>query len=335
MRSLQLHLPPLIQLWARELKVFVYLRPMERRIIGRHEGMDPGPLLICIGGMHGNEPAGLQAIEEVFRLLHIEHLHNPGFIFRGAIVGLRGNLEAIRQQKRFIHRDLNRMLLQEEIDRIGSLPEENLVVEDKECLELIRQVEMEKMRYNPSLTLILDLHTTTADGGLFTIAGDDPMSRTLAKGLHTPVILGFEEELKGTTLHYFNRPAEHTHCIVFEAGQHQDPGSVHRTAAAIVNCMRAVGAVDSKDVDHRHDGLLILLSEGLPKVTRLVYHYRLRPDETFTMQNGFRNFQPVQRGQILAHNESGPVTAPVDGLILMPKYQPQGDDGFFIVTPVE
>jgi len=308
---------------------------MNEHIIGRYDGMDPGPLLICIGGMHGNEPAGILAIKEVFRLLDIETDYNPGFRYQGSFVGLQGNLPAIRLRQRFIERDLNRMLLAEELDRINKTPENLLTSEDKECIALIQTIEEEISRYQPSLTLILDLHTTTADGGIFTISADDPMSQKLAKGLHAPVIQGFEEKLKGTTLGFFNRPEKDSYCIVFEAGQHDDPESVFRTAAAIVNCMRSIGSVDSRDVDHRHDGMLIKISEGLPKVTRLIYHYRIAPQEQFIMNPGYTNFQPLKAGDIIAQNEKGPVASPVDGLILMPKYQALGDDGFFVVEVVE
>jgi succinylglutamate desuccinylase len=308
---------------------------MEGRIIGRYEGEGPGPLLICIGGMHGNETAGIEAIMEVLRLLSIEKEFNPDFHYKGTFLGILGNLPAIEIGQRFIDRDLNRMLMPEEIDRIQSIPETSWTSEERECIELVRTIEAEKKRYQPSASLILDLHTTTADGGIFTIADDDPMSRKLAIGLHAPVIQGFEEKLKGTTLGYFNKPATDSYCIVFEAGQHSDPESVYRTAAAIVNCMRSIGSVDSRHVDHRHDGMLIKMSEGLPKVTRLTYHYRIGPHEEFIMKPGYKNFQPVKAGEIVAHNEMGPVTSPLDGLILMPKYQVLGDDGFFIVEPVE
>lgn len=308
---------------------------MESRVIDRYEGAAPGPLLICIGGMHGNEPAGILAIREVFRLLSIENIANPGFRYFGSFVGLQGNMSAIEKQQRFIHRDLNRMLLKEELGRIERTAENLWTPEDRECIGLVRAIRAEQERYKPSLTLILDLHTTTADGGIFTIAADDQLSSSLGKGLHAPVILGFAEQLKGTTLSYLNKPEEDCFCIVFEAGQHHDPESVYRTAAAIVNCMRTIGSVDSKDVDHRHDGMLIRMSTGLPKVTRLAFHYRIRPDEKFDMLPGFKNFQPIKTGDILAHNEQGPVSSPMDGLILMPKYQPQGDDGFFVVKVVE
>ena len=308
---------------------------MESRVINRYEGAEPGPLLICIGGIHGNEPAGLLAIQEVFRLLDIEKVANPGFTYFGSFVGLRGNQRAIELQQRFVDRDLNRMLMQEEIDRIHGLDPETWTSEDRECIELIRTIEEEKARYNPPLTLILDLHTTTADGGIFTISADDPLSSTLGKGLHAPVILGFMEHLKGTTLSYLNRPENNQFCIVFESGQHQDPESVYRTAAAIINCMRTIGSVDSRDVDHRHDGMLIRMSAGLPKVSRLVYHYRIQPGEAFVMHPGYKNFQPILAGDAVASNEKGAISSPVDGLILMPKYQALGDDGFFVVQVVE
>jgi succinylglutamate desuccinylase len=308
---------------------------MEGRIIGRYEGVDPGPLLICIGSIHGNEPAGLLAIQEVFRLLDIETGFNPGFRYHGSFVGIRGNLKAIEKGQRFIVRDLNRMLHKEEMDRITRTPEELWSTEDRECFELIHTIEEEKLKHKPAASLILDLHTTTADGGMFTIAADDLMSRTLAKGLHAPVIQGFAEKLNGTSVSYFNRPKEDAFCIVFEGGQHDDPESVYRIAAAIVNCMRTIGSVDSRDVDLRHDGMLMRMSEGLPKVTKLIYHYRIADGEQFVMNPGYKNFQPVKAGEIVAQNDTGHVILPVDGLMLMPKYQPQGDDGFFIVEVVE
>lgn len=314
---------------------FLIIAPMEGRIIGRFDGHLPGPLFICLGGMHGNEPAGILAIEEVLRLLRLETQQHPEFTYRGTFLGLRGNLAALRDRKRFIERDLNRMLLEEEVIHLQSLSKNQLVNEDKECLELISLIQSERTTHSGDRLLLLDLHTTTAGGGIFSIAADDEMSLLLAKGLHVPVILGIAQGLKGTTIDYFNRPLENTHCLVFEAGQHDDPGSVFRTVSAIINCMRSIGAVLPEDVDHRHDGLLMGESEGLPRVTRLVYHYKIHPGETFHMKPGFRNFDFIQKGEVIASNANGAIHSPCDGLILMPKYQSQGEDGFFIVEKIE
>lgn len=307
---------------------------MEERIIGRYETHEKGPLLICIGGIHGNEPAGVKAIGEVLKLLAIEPIKNPGFNYKGTFVGVRGNLTALRDKKRFVDRDLNRMLSIDETSRIRRTPSHEKTTEDGESIELIDTIELEINTLSPEFTLILDFHTTTADGGLFTISADDPESRKLAQGLHAPVILGIAEGLIGTTIEYFNRPFSNCYCIVFEAGQHEDPGCVDRMVAAIVNCMRSIGSVRPKDVDHRHDDILISLSKGLPKLSRLIYHYKLQPGEKFVMNPGYTNFHPVIEGEELASNESGIIRAPYSGLMLMPKYQVQGEDGFFIIEPI-
>ncbi len=308
---------------------------MEHRIIGRYEGKEDGPLLICIGGMHGNEPAGIAAISEIFHLLEIEPQTNPDFRYRGNLVGIRGNLHALEEKKRFILRDLNRMLIEEEDAQSRISDPMTWTIEDKERIDLIDAIEDEIKKYNPAFTLILDFHTTTADGGIFTIASNDDISRHLAKGLHAPVILGISEGLVGTTIEYFNRPSQNRFCIVFEAGQHDDPDCVFRAVAAIINCMRSIGSVEPRDVDHRHDGLLISLAIGLPKVSKLICHYKIIPGENFVMNSGYENFHPVKKGEWLATNNDGKIYSPADGLILMPKYQSQGEDGFFIVEVVE
>jgi succinylglutamate desuccinylase len=301
------------------------------RIIGRYEGSRPGPLLICLGGIHGNEHAGLLAIEEVLRLIELEKSQHPEFSMAGTFLGIRGNISAIQTHQRFIKRDLNRILLKEEIDQFRALPEGQLGEDERECLSLVDLIEREHAAQRHGLTLLLDLHTTTAFGGIFSIAAEDDVSLSLAKGLHVPVILGIAKSLKGTTIDYFNRPQAGLYSVVFEAGQHDEPASVTRTTSAIINCMRAIGQIDPANVDIRHDDLLQDLAAGLPEVTRLVYHYVIRPDEDFVMHNGYKNFDPIHKGEVLASNAHGPVISPFDGMILMPKYQSLGNDGFFIV----
>jgi hypothetical protein len=46
------------------------------------------------------------------------------------------------------------------------------------------------------------------------------------------------------------------------------------------------------------------------------------------------NFQPVIRGQLLARDRNGEIRAPENGRILLPLYQSQGSDGFFLVRKI-
>ena len=72
------------------------------RVICRYDEGRKGPLLVCLGGIHGNEPAGVRAIEIVNTLLRNEPDINPDFEFSGRIIGLAGNVQALKKQKRFL-----------------------------------------------------------------------------------------------------------------------------------------------------------------------------------------------------------------------------------------
>lgn len=286
--------------------------------------------------MHGNEPAGIQALSILFKLLELEPESNPDFRFRGRIVGFKGNLRAIENGVRFLDRDLNRQWRPEQVKRILNTPVRQLRHEALEILELHTAVMEEIQDYQPDEVIVLDLHTTTAYGGIFSIATDDPKSVIIAVELHAPVITGLLEGIQGTTLHYFNTEniGIETTTVCFESGQHEETLSVNRAIAAIINCMRTVGCVRSEDVENRHDALLIEYARGLPKVSKLITTHSIRPGDQFRMVPDYKNFQKVKQGEILAFDRNGPIEAIEDGLILMPLYQKQGEDGFFLIRAV-
>lgn len=303
------------------------------RIIGKYTGPSRGPLLICLAGMHGNEPAGIRALEQLFQMLEIEPVVNPDFKFQGRIVGIRGNLAALAAQQRFLDKDLNRQFTPEKVSRIRQTPAVALKTEDLELKELIETVEREIADYDPDHFYLLDLHTTTADGGIFAIATDDTTSVRIGIELHAPVITGMLKGIEGTTMHYFNTEnmGVPTVAVTFEAGQHEDPLSVNRSIAAIVNCLRTIDCVQSEHVENRHDQLLQDYARYLPKVAHLIKAHRIRPNDGFTMLPGYKNFQKVKKGETLAYDRKGPIQAEVSARILMPHYQEKGDDGFFLV----
>ncbi len=286
--------------------------------------------------MHGNEPAGVKALETVFHLLDREPLVNPGFVFKGRLTGFIGNLRAYRKGKRFIVKDLNRQWTPENVSRIRTSPLENLDAEDLELLELLTAVEAEIEDCQPERVVMLDLHTTSAKGGIFAVATDDPESVRIASGLHAPVITGMLRGIQGTTLHFFSKQnfSRSISSAAFEAGQHEEPLSINRSIAAIINCMRSIGNVRPEDVENRHDEILIEYSKDLPKIADLIKVHPIKPEDGFEMRPGYRNFQPVTRGEVLAEDRNGFIRSPEDGLILMPLYQPQGSDGFFIVKQI-
>lgn len=308
-----------------------------QRIIGTHTGVEKGPLLIIFGGMHGNEPAGIKALELIFKMVEVEPITNPDFKFKGKVIGLRGNVRALMKRERFINRDLNRQWTVENIKRIKATDYQNLDEEEREIRENLYIIEKEIEDYDPERIVVLDIHTTTAYGGIFGIATNDPESLRIAVELHAPVILGLLDGIKGTSLHYFSQEnfKRNITAVCFEAGQHDEPLSVNRAIAAIINCFRTIGCVRAEDVENRHDTLLQEYSAELPAVSRLIGVHSIQPDDDFVMYPGYKNFQKIEKNEVLAHDRKGEIKAPTDAMILMPLYQKQGEDGFFLIEKVE
>lgn len=309
----------------------------ERTII-EFEGASPGPLLIVIGAIHGNELAGLKALELVGKMLEVEPVTNPYFKFIGKMIGLAGNLPAITNQVRFIDEDLNRIWYPEKIAAIKSKPSSERSVEENELWAILSTVLYHIEQYKPTELFILDLHTTSSGGGIFAIPTDDPKSLSVAKNLHAPVILDMLQGIEGSTMHYFNNENFSelpTTAVAFEAGQHDDHTSVNRCIAAIVNCLRSIGCVTKDDVENIHDEVLQLYAASLPKTSRLLYRHRIIDGDNFKMKDGYKNFDAIQEGEVLACDRRGLIKAKKGGRILMPLYQNQGAEGFFIIKPEE
>lgn len=311
------------------------------RIIHRFQGKHPGPLVLVFGALHGNETAGVQALEIVGRMLDEKHREHPDFGFCGNLLGILGNRQAYLAGQRFSEKDLNRQWTAENLRRIGQNEPAGLVGEDLEIAELTSLIHTVIGELKPETLYILDLHTTSAEGGIFCIPTDEGESLRLAKALHAPVILDLLKGVEGTLLQYAAEGhlqaggfPKRTVGAAFEAGQHQDSQSVGRSVSAVLHCLRAAGCLRNELPETQYDAILAEYSAGLPGVTRLLYVHHIRPGDQFRMRPGYLNFQPVEKGEPLADDVGGPIPAPYDGRILMPLYQPKGSDGFFIIRDV-
>ncbi len=300
------------------------------RVIGTFGNPAQGPLLIVLGGIHGNESAGVEALMRVF-----EKLSGINPSFQGYMVGLRGNLQALKARTRFMDVDLNRIWEESYIEKLKKNEKEKLLVEDKELLQLVNTVEQYTRNRKEDDVYMIDLHTTSAPNGLFSIVTPHFNNNELASALHVPVVFGLADTLKCTTNTFMiNR------CIrglAFEAGQHLDPNSIDLHEAAIWIMLEKIGCINATSIpqlDEYHERL-INAAKNLPHYVKVIYRHSISPDDAFHMYRGFTNFHQVYKGEPLGRDVNGEVICPFSGKILMPLYQPQGEDGFFIVIPIE
>lgn len=295
-----------------------------RRWIGAHEGERPGPTMVIVGGIHGNEPAGVLAVRRVLR--ELARRKPP---MRGRLLALAGNIRALAEHVRYLDRDLNRRWYPDHLARLRDQDRELDSPEDREQRELVEIFDRLDATFDHPL-VVLDLHSFSAEGPPFTVIADALRNRAIAYELRVPIIFGLEEAVDGTLLGYL---ADLGHVAVgFEAGQHHDPRTVENHVAAIWLALCCAGLLEPTSVPEldRQRARLDEAAGELPRAVEIVYRHAIRPHDEFRMDPGFHNFQPIRRGQRLAHDSDGEVRAPEGGRILMPLYQGLGEDGFFI-----
>ena len=159
------------------------------RVLGRHSTGRPGPTIVVTGGVHGNEPAGCEAMLRVLRRLARDAL------------------------------PLNRRWIREDIARIVANGPE-AAIEDREQLELLGILAplLDQAR---EAIVFFDLHSTSGPAAPFSCMADVLRNRKIARALPIPVVLGLEEVIDGSLLGYL---CDLGHIgVAVEGGQHTDP----------------------------------------------------------------------------------------------------------------
>ncbi|MEX1024316.1 MAG: succinylglutamate desuccinylase/aspartoacylase family protein [Planctomycetota bacterium] len=290
------------------------------RELGRIEGARPGPLLLVVGGIHGNEPGGVVAAERILR-----EQRRSGSLGRGRVVFLVGNRRALRENVRFVDEDLNRLWVG------GAAPRSADAHELIERDELAAALEAERADGPWESVVLLDLHSTSGEGPPFAILADTLQNRRLVEELPIPVLLGLEERIDGTLISAFGRRGDRALCVEGGANGTASTAVAHEAAIRLVGARLGVlpAGADELEAARRE---LARQANGAPAWSRLTGLYRIDERETFRMLPGFQNFDHIHAGQRLAlggpsGNEA--IVAPKDSLLVMPRYQGQGSDGFY------
>ncbi len=303
------------------------------RVVGRYDCSLGGPLFLTVGGLHGNEPAGIEAAKRVLRRLEEESIP-----LQGRFVALRGNRPALALGTRFIERDLNRVWGPR--DLLG-LEEREAELDGPDEAELRGLVQVfAALLVEPCGTasfeevVLLDLHSTSGPSTPFLCMADTLQNRPVSFALQVPVILGLEEALAGTLLDYMSE-AGHI-AIAFEGGEHTDPDTVDCHEAAIWCGLLAAGCLKSGALPDM--GLmqtrLRKAAKGAPAIVEVLHRHGTNPGDGFVMDAGWSNFQVVGSNEVLATDGKGEIRATLSGRLLLPRYQAKGDDGFFLSRDV-
>lgn len=300
----------------------------DTRIIGHISGKESGPTLVLFGGIHGNEPSGVKALERVFKKFKASNLD-----LKGAVFGIKGNLPALLEKKRFLEHDLNRIWTRSGIDEIEQKSISERSVEENELSEIHQLISDIFATQSPPFYFI-DFHTTSSPTLPFITINDALINRKFARLFPVPVILGIEEYLEGPLLNYINEKGYVS--LGFESGQHFTQKAVKNTISFIWLAMIYSGVITKEQVSDykKYHNQLKLAAKGNTIFYEIIHRHCITKSDDFMMLPGFRSFEKLQKGIAMANHNGERITAHKDTIVFMPLYQVQGEEGFFLIRKI-
>ncbi|MCH4822466.1 succinylglutamate desuccinylase/aspartoacylase family protein [Gramella lutea] len=285
-------------------------------------GENPGPVMIFFGGIHGNEPAGIIALERVLSELDPEN-------FNGSIYAISGNLNALSKNKRFLDYDLNRMWTSARMSKRSF--ERKVYAEDLEQLELDAILHKIIDKHKTALYFI-DLHTTSSKSLPFITINDSIINRRFSKLFKVPVILGIEEFLEGPLLSYINELGYVS--LGFESGQHTSKEAITNAESFIKLALNFSGIVDHIDIEKEYK-FLKKATRSNEKIYEIIFRYNIKREEHFKMKPGFSSFEKVEKGTLLATSDERDIYLSKTATLFMPLYQKKGEDGYYLIRKIK
>jgi succinylglutamate desuccinylase len=297
-----------------------------QRVLGEFYGVNQSPTVVIFAGIHGNEKAGVKAINSV-----LEKIKGSQMRFEGNLYFILGNINALNKHVRFEKVDLNRIWRNENLQALknkkGELSAE--IREQFDIFEMIQKI----LSNDKGPFYFLDLHTTSASSVPFITISDSLNNRKFSSNFPIPVVLGIEEYLDGPLLSFIN---EFGHVALgFEGGAHDDPVSVINCEAFIWKALVHSKCLKREQIED-FEQYQLALTESCCKYQffGINYRYQLKPDESFSMEEGFENFELIKKGQVLATSNGKVIRAYRSGRIFMPLYQELGEEGYFILHKI-
>lgn len=292
------------------------------RIMDHLHGTKNGPTVVFFAGIHGNEPAGVRALQQIFRELRAKNS-----ALAGEIYAVAGNLGALNKHVRFQSVDLNRIWFPDRIQDI--LAKKDMVIEEEEELKAIHTVLTHILDRGTPPFYFIDLHTTSSNTTPFIVLNDSLLNRKYASNYPLPIILGIEEYLEGALLSYINELGYVS--LGFESGQHNDPKAVENCKDFIQFTLQLTGVAH---ISNSNVARLNHLSKVDHRFYEIYLQHTIAAGDEFKMLPGFINFQEIPKGKNIALSNGIVIKTDKRRQIFMPLYQKQGSEGFYFIRPI-
>ena len=185
------------------------------------KGKRKGPTSIIIGGIHGNETCGVNAVKKIFSTLKID---------AGKVIIAFGNPKAIIKKLRFVESNLNRLFR----------PSKQLSKKEKSSYEYSRMLFLKK--YLKQSDFLLDIHASFTPKSRRFIICENNANKIIKYLPFNLVVNGFDAVQPGGTDYHMNKIGKIGICV--ECGYKDDPKSNFIAEKAIKANQKAYLKVD-------------------------------------------------------------------------------------------
>jgi succinylglutamate desuccinylase len=251
-------------------------------VVGVLEGKVPGPQVVIVGGTHGDEPCGPQAIKKILPSLSL---------IRGSVTFVHGNPRALEKKVRFTEANLNRMFRHDSY----------LSEEKKKSYEYQRSRELWSLYL--SADALLDIHSSESpESTPFAICTE--RSRAIAECMPFPIVSwGWDAIEPGGSDDFMD-----THGKIgvgVECGYDNDPEASARAETAIYSFLSSMNLIDYQARPST------ILAQRLIHVT-----YAHMPKTNFTRVREFADFESIRAGELIGMDGIKEERAPRDGCLV-------------------
>jgi predicted deacylase len=287
-------------------------------------GLEPGPHVLILGAVHGNEKCGSDAIlNRVLPRLQSKEMD----IIRGRVTFVPiCNPRAYAADKRYIEANLNR--------HMG--PKVHPQHYEDHLMNAL-------VPYLQNCDVLVDIHSYTAGGAPFALRGmnfhrDQEEALVAAMGIQD-VLYGFADAYKNCGLKYDPRAATGTmdyarergaYGVTIECGQHKDPVAVDVAEAAIYGALTHLGLIEVRTIPES----CAVVRQPLPldQLRHIHLDRVMYKDRDGQMIGDLQHMAPVRAGDVIARYDDGEdVVATQGGVMIMPcPHTPVGTEWWYI-----
>jgi len=243
----------------------------------------PGPNLVVMAGVHGDETCGLTAFDAIL----------PTFKpLQGRVTFIIGSPQAVRVNQREFEGNLNRMFR----------PDSEIT--EAECNTYEYKRSRELMPILAKADALLDIHSSTTEQTIpFVIC--EKQSFEVAAKLPVEIVVSGIDVLHPTgTDAFVNQSGGLGICI--ECGNHNDPNATNIAIEVVNRFLTYFNVVEGKSINDTNKQRLVNAD--------WIYRNKGR----FTLSKDFQEFEQVSESSIIGFDEEGEIKAPYDGVILFP-----------------